>query len=133
MIFVANDAAFGNWLATTVIDPDGGQVYAQTNGNWSMGNDGDWFGTILAPDSTVSIGSGFLLAGAVFGMGISIGDGSTVQGIPAGDPPVIPAPGAIVLGAIGLVMVGLLKRPLGRWRPGKTAPVHLNDSVATTP
>lgn len=112
-IRVVDDVIIGADLVTSVVNPLGAEAYAQTGASWSMGDGGNWFGTIYGPNNAVAIGSYFNLHGNIFAGSISIGDNSTVQGLPDSCLAVTPVPGAALLAGIGLATVALFRRRSG--------------------
>jgi hypothetical protein len=97
-MFFGGDVIFGNNLKVTLSSGSAEDIYAQTDASWTFGDNSNWVGTIYAPNDTgyISAGSGFTMTGALYGSDVSLGT--------------IPAPGALVLGAMGIGMVGWLRR-----------------------
>ena len=101
-IYVVNVVALANRPVMTLLNVPAETlnpadlVFCETLGSWSMGNDAVWSGTVYAPYGSIAITSNLMLEGALYGESVTVG--------------IIPAPGAIVLGAIGLGLVGYLKR-----------------------
>ncbi len=102
-IFIESNVAIGNDAAMTTIGS--GSAYAYTNADWAIGNSGNWTGTIYAPTGALSAGSDFSITGNLHAHSVNIGSDSTVTGTPIDSPPPVPAPPAILLGAIGLGMI----------------------------
>jgi hypothetical protein len=131
-IYVKESASLGSYLSTSLVNGSENRIFTQTDHGWFIGSNSNWFGTVYAPlydpdrydqqgkriyigDTTVgtiAAGSDFTLNGALYGQTIAIGDRFSMAGWPVGvDAPFpVPAPGAVALGAIGLGLIGFLRR-----------------------
>lgn len=104
-IYVAGSVFAGGTLSTYLTSGSAQDVYVQANQGWDSRLDtgGTFYGTIYSPYGAVSA-SNLAITGALY-------SGSTVYIEDVGiSRAVIPAPGAVALGAIGLGLVGWLKR-----------------------
>jgi hypothetical protein len=99
-IFVDGDVFIGAGLSTSLIGGDASQVSAQTNTSWTLGDGGNWFGSISAASGSLFIGDNNTINGRLYGKQVTLGNNVTI----------VPAPGALALGMIGLGMVAWVRK-----------------------
>ena len=80
-IYVAGSVAIDDGFTMSVTGGTAEQIYAQV-GNWYMGANATWFGTIYAPDGMVTFGSDLVMAGAAYGKDIFFENDSVITAEP---------------------------------------------------
>jgi hypothetical protein len=113
-IYVAGSIFTGSGLITTLTNGGSAHdVYIQTNGDWNseIDTNGTFYGTVYAPYGDVYIANKFTFTGAVYGNSVTIDNGLFLDADPINFSRfVVPAPGALLLGAMGIGMVAWLRR-----------------------
>ena len=102
-IFVAGDVNFALNLDVIITGGDASQVYLETHGAFSIGENSDWVGTVFAPTGDINIAKNAIVVGAAYsGQQINVDDNASLTldastrltGVSDVDPPVL---------AVGLV------------------------------